>query len=179
MTDVAWWSLVVLMIGAGLAGTVLPALPGTLLILGGIVLGAWIDGFARVGTVTLGVITALAVLAWVLDYVAGLLGAKKAGASRLALVGAAVGTVLGIFMGLVGVLSMPLVGAAVGEYWAQRQAQRQAQRTGAAVPTVAGAAEQKALQVGVATWLGIMVGLIAKVVIGCVMVGIFVVALIF
>lgn len=175
MTDVLWWCLVVLMIGAGLAGTVLPALPGTLLILGGIVLGAWIDGFSRVGTITLSVIATLAVLAWVLDYVAGLLGAKKAGASRLALLGAAVGTVVGIFMGLVGVLFMPLVGAAVGEYWAQRQVQA----AGAAAPARVGVAEQKALQVGVATWLGIMVGLLAKVVIGCVMVGIFIVALIF
>ena len=174
MSNALWWSLVVLMIGAGLAGTVLPALPGTVLILGGIVLGAWIDNFSRVGSVTLGVITALAVLAWVLDYVAGLLGAKKAGASRLALVGAALGTVVGIFMGLVGVLFMPLVGAAIGEYWAQRQS-----GASAAGGAFAGAAEQKALQVGVATWLGIMAGLLAKVVIGCVMVGIFVVALIF
>jgi uncharacterized protein len=99
--------------------------------------------------------------------VAGLLGAKKAGASKLALVGAAVGTVAGLFMGLVGVLFMPLVGAAIGEYLARRD-ELHAQQV-----------HQQALKVGVSTWLGIMVGMIAKVVIGFVMVGLFVGALIF
>ena len=42
------WIAVILLIIAGLAGTVLPALPGTILVLGGIVLGAWLDDFTRV-----------------------------------------------------------------------------------------------------------------------------------
>jgi uncharacterized protein len=158
MTEFALWALSVLLILVGLAGTVLPALPGTALVLGGIVLGAWVDNFTRVGVVTLSVIAAIAVLAWVLDYVAGLLGAKRAGASRQALIGAAVGTVVGLFMGLVGVLFMPLVGAAIGEYIARKD-------------------QQQALKVGVSTWLGIMAGLLAKVVLAFVMIGIFVVAL--
>ena len=152
------WIASVALIVVGLAGTVLPALPGTILILAGIVLGAWIDDFTRVGWSTLTVIIILAVMAWALDYIAGLLGAKKAGASRYAIVGAALGTVTGIFMGLVGVLFMPLVGAAVGEYIARKD-------------------HQNAVKVGVATWLGIMEGLIAKVVIAFMMIGIFVAAL--
>lgn len=158
MAQTAWWVLSALLILAGLAGTVLPALPGTALVLGGIVLGAWIDDFTRVGMGTLAVITALAVLAWVLDYVAGLMGARRAGASRQALIGAALGTVVGLFMGLLGVLFMPLVGAAVGEYLARKD-------------------QRQALHVGVSTWVGIMAGLIAKVVLAFVMIGIFVVAL--
>jgi uncharacterized protein len=162
MTTTLLWLLVVVLIAAGLAGTVLPALPGTALVLAGIVLGAWIDDFSRVGATTLAVVTVLAVLAWVLDYVAGLLGAQRAGASRAALVGAALGTVAGLFMGLVGVLFMPLVGAAAGEYLARR---------------ADADAHGQALKVGVATWLGIMAGLLAKVVIAFMMLGIFVVAL--
>ncbi len=142
----------------GLAGTVLPLLPGTLLVWGGVLLGAWIDDFTRVSVGTVMIITAVAVLAWALDFVAGLLGAKRAGASKLALVGAALGTVVGIFMGLVGVLFMPLVGAAIGEYWSQRN-------------------QQHAVNVALATWLGLMVGIVAKVVLSFVMVGIFLVAL--
>jgi uncharacterized protein YqgC (DUF456 family) len=160
LTATLLWTLAVLLILAGLAGTVLPALPGTALVLAGIVLGAWIDDFAHVGAGTLAVISVLAVLAWVLDYVAGLLGAQKAGASRQALAGAALGTVAGLFLGLVGVLFMPLVGAAIGEYLARRD-------------------ERHALRVGVATWLGILAGLLAKVVLAFMMIGIFVVALIF
>ena len=89
------WILCAALIVAGLAGTVLPVLPGTVLVWAGIVLGALIDDFQRVGTTTLVVVTVLAALAWVLDYVAGLLGARKAGASRQALLGAAIGTVVG------------------------------------------------------------------------------------
>ena len=164
--SVLWWALSALLIALGLAGTVLPALPGTAFILGGILLGAWIDAFPRVGTGALVAVGVLALLSWVLDYVAGLLGAKKVGASRLALVGAAVGTVLGLFMGLVGVLFMPLVGAALGEAIARR---READRAGAG---------RQAVKVGVATWLGMMAGMLAKVVLAFVMIGIFVVALI-
>ena len=111
MATAVWWSVSVGLIVLGLAGTVLPVLPGTLLVLGGILLGAWIDDFTRVGTVTLVVVTLLALLAWLLDYVAALMGARRAGASPQALLGAALGTVAGLFMGLVGVVFMPLVGA--------------------------------------------------------------------
>jgi len=162
MTTTLLWLLVVLLVAAGLAGTVLPALPGTALVLAGIVLGAWIDDFTHVGGTTLAVVTLLAVLSWVLDYLAGLLGAQKAGASREALWGAALGTVVGLFMGLVGVLFMPLVGAAAGEYLARRADAN---------------AHGQALKVGLATWLGIMAGLLAKVVIAFMMIGIFVAAL--
>jgi uncharacterized protein len=154
------WALSALLIVAGLAGTVLPALPGTAFVLAGIVLGAWIDDFTRVPLWVVGLCTVLAVLAWVLDYVAGLMGARRAGASKQALIGAAVGTVVGLFMGIVGVLFMPLVGAAVGEYLARKD-------------------QRQALNVGVATWLGIMAGLLAKVVLACMMIGIFITALVF
>lgn len=152
------WVLCVALILLGMAGTVLPLLPGTLLVWGGIVLGAWIDDFARVGTTTVVLVTMLAVLAWALDYVSGLMGARRAGASKQALLGAALGTLVGLFMGLLGVLFMPLVGAALGEYVAQKDRAR-------------------AVKVGGATWVGIMVGLIAKVVLAFMMVGIFVAAL--
>jgi uncharacterized protein len=117
------WTLSVVLVVAGLAGIVLPALPGTLLVFGGLVLGAWIDDFTRVGWFALGAIAVLAVLAWLMDYVAAMLGAKRAGASRQAIIGAAIGTVAGIFLGIVGVLFMPLVGAAAGEFMARRNHQ--------------------------------------------------------
>lgn len=158
MTEVLLWTLSAALILLGMAGTILPALPGTALILAGIVIGAWIDDFGRVSVGAVLIITVLAALAWILDYLAGLLGARRAGASTKALVGAALGTVVGLFMGLLGVLFMPLIGAAIGEYLAEKD-------------------EQRALKVGVATWLGMMVGLLAKVAISFVMVGIFVAAL--
>lgn len=157
--DVVWWVLSTLLILVGIAGTVLPALPGPLFVLLGVGLAAWIEGFTRVGTVAVVIVAVLAVMAWILDYAAGLLGAKKVGASRQALVGAALGTVAGLFFGFLGVLFMPLVGAAIGEYLARRD-------------------EQHALKVGVATWLGILAGLAAKVVIVFMMIGVYLAALV-
>ena len=102
----------------------------------------------------------LAVIAWVTDYFATVLGAKKAGASKLAIIGAALGTIAGIFMGLVGVLFMPFVGAVIGEYIAQKNT-------------------RQAAKVGLATWLGLIVGTIVKLVLVFMMIGIFVAALVF
>jgi hypothetical protein len=158
VADVLWWTLSVALIVTGLAGTVLPALPGTALVLAGIVVGAWVDDFARVSAVTLTIVTVLAVLSWVLEYAAGVMGARRVGASPQAVAGAAIGTVAGIFMGLVGVLFLPLAGAAIGEWIAQRD-------------------QRRAVSVGVATWVGLLVGLVAKVVLAFMMIGAFVGAL--
>jgi len=160
VTDVLLWILSVGLMVAGVVGAVMPVMPGAALVLAGTVLGAWIDGFQRVGGWTIGVLVALALLSWVLDYAAGVLGAKKVGASKQALIGAALGTVLGLFLGFVGVLVMPFVGAAAGEYLARRD-------------------HRAAARVGVATGLGLVVAMIAKVVIAFVMIGVFVVALLF
>ncbi len=157
--DSLLWVLAAGLIVLGLLGTVLPVLPGTVLVLAGVILGAWIDDFARVGVGTLLLVGALAVLAWLVEWAASLLGAQRAGASRLALLGAAIGTVLGLALGLVGVLFMPLLGAAVGEFLARRD-------------------QQRALKVGLATWLGLLAGMLAKVVLAFTMVGVFIAALV-
>jgi uncharacterized protein YqgC (DUF456 family) len=155
---IALWILAVVLVVAGVVGTVLPALPGAILVFAGVALAAWIDDFARISGWTLGVLAVLTAIAWIVDYVAGVYGAKKAGASPWALAGAAIGTIVGVFTGLVGLLFMPLAGAAIGEFLARRDALR-------------------AGKVGFATWLGMLAGTVLKVAIAFLMVGIFVGAL--
>jgi hypothetical protein len=155
---IALWILAVLLIVVGVVGTVLPALPGVVFVFAGVALAAWIDGFARIGAWTLGVLGVLTLIAWLVDFVSGYYGAKRAGASTQALIGAAIGTVAGVLTGLVGLIFMPLAGAAIGEFLAQRDALR-------------------AGKVGIATWLGMLVGTVAKVAIVFLMVGIFAAAL--
>lgn len=156
--NTALWILSALLIVVGVAGTVLPALPGVILVLAGIVLGAWIDDFSRVSGVTVTVVTVLAIAAWLIEYLAGVMGARKAGASKEAIAGALIGTVLGIFSGLWGLLFLPLLGAVIGQYLVDRDVIR-------------------ARNVGIATWLGMAVGMLAKVVLTFLMIGIFVAAL--
>jgi uncharacterized protein len=152
-TDISLWICAVLLVLVGLGGVVLPALPGIPMIFGGLLLVAWIDDFSRIGGVTLGVLAALTVLAWVIDFAASIVGAKRVGASTLALVGAAIGTVVGLFAGLLGLLFAPLAGAAIGEYIARRDA-------------------RQAARVGVATWIGMLLAAVAKVAIAFMMLGI-------
>ncbi len=157
MTAFLWIGAIALIV-IGVAGTVVPALPGAILVFAGIALAAWIDDFERIRPWVLALLGVLTVMAWIVDYVAAAAGAKRVGASRLAIVGALIGTLAGIFTGLWGLLFMPLAGAAIGEYVAQRDARR-------------------AGKVGLATWLGLLVGSAAKVAIVLAMVGIFVAAL--
>jgi uncharacterized protein YqgC (DUF456 family) len=152
------WIVAIALILVGIAGTVLPLLPGAILVFGGIVLAAWIDDFARIPVWLLVILGILTAIAWAVDLIAAALGAKKAGACKLAVIGAAIGTLAGIFTGLWGLLFMPLAGAAIGEFIAQRDLPR-------------------AGKVGVATWIGLLVGTAVKLAIVFAMVGVLVVAL--
>ena len=157
---IALWLLAIALIAIGVAGTVLPALPGIVLVYGGIVLAAWIEDFTQISVTTLVVLGVLAIIGFAIDYVAATVSAQRAGASKLGLAGAAIGTVAGIFTGLIGVLFLPLVGAALGEWLEHRDALR-------------------AGTVGMKTWVGIMLGNVAKLAIVFAMLGIFVLALVF
>jgi hypothetical protein len=153
----ALWLLSAVCIAVGLAGTLLPGLPGAPLVFGGLVLAAWADGFQNVGASTLLVLAVLTVLAFLMDFIAAGMGAKRAGASRKALIGAAIGTLMGLFFGLVGIFIGPFIGAAVGEYLSRRDL-------------------LQAGQVGVWTWIGFVFGTLVKLVLAFTMVGIFIIA---
>jgi uncharacterized protein YqgC (DUF456 family) len=129
--DILLMLLAFLAILAGIAGTVLPVLPGPPLVFVGLWLLAWLDGYNRVGMVSLGLLGGLAALAWLVDALAAALGVKRVGASGLAISGALLGGLLGLLGGLAGALIGPIVGAAVGEWLAVRD-HGQAARVGAA-----------------------------------------------
>ena len=69
--DIALWVLSFALIGIGLLGTVLPALPGPPLVLLGVLLAAWIDSFARIPGYICAVVSALALAAMAIDWIAG------------------------------------------------------------------------------------------------------------
>ncbi len=150
----------VVLVMLGFVGTVLPVLPGPALILGGLVLLAWADGFVRVGG---GIITILAVLTvgtYAVDLTATGFGAKRVGASRRAIVGAVIGTMVGIFFGLSGLILGPFLGAVVGEYTVWRNF-------------------KQAGRVGFGAWIGMVVGTAAKLALVFAMLGVFVMAYLF
>jgi uncharacterized protein len=156
MTIVLWIAAVVLVL-AGLAGTVLPVLPGAPLVLAGLVAAAWAEHFLYVGVPTLVLLAVLTALTYVIDLITSALGAKRVGASKYAIWGAVLGGVVGAFFGIAGILLGPFVGAVAGELGAGR--------------TV-----KQAGRAGVASWIGFVVGTLGKLALLFTMIGIFVLA---
>jgi uncharacterized protein YqgC (DUF456 family) len=146
---------VVVLFLVGLVGIVLPVFPGLPLIWGGILLYGWLTGFEKItmGVLVLtGIITLLGSL---LDFLAGILGAKVTGASWYGVLGALLGALFGfIIFNVLGLMGGAFVGAFVGEYLKYNKTDR-------------------ALRAGVGTILGTVLGIILKIFFAFLLLGIF------
>src|ERR1700730_15450847 len=138
----------------GLVGAVVPVLPGIPLIFAGIWLIAHVDQYRHLGLWWLVGIALVGAVGLTIDLVAGALGAKRVGASRRAVWGALLGTVVGLFFGLPGLLLGPFVGAVLGEL-------------------ASGSSIMRSTHVGVRAWVGLIFGTIIKLVSSLTMVALF------
>lgn len=148
------WIVALLLVLAGLAGTIVPGLPGAPLVLAGLVLAGWIDGFAHTTWLTWVSLGLLGAASLAVDLLASALGAQRFGASPRALVGAALGAVVGLFFGLPGLVLGPFAGAVAGEYSARRDL-------------------AQAGRAGIGTFLGLLFGAAAKAALALAMVAVF------
>jgi uncharacterized protein YqgC (DUF456 family) len=161
-TDVLLYLLAGLLVLVGLAGTVLPALPGVPLVFVGLLVAAWTDGFERVSWGWLLLFGVLTLVSMAVDLWASALGAKRVGASRKAIIGAMLGTFGGLFLGPIGLLAGPFVGALAGELLHRRSLH--ARHLG------------DAAKIGFGTWLGLLLGVVLKLAIAFAMLGLFALA---
>ena len=152
--------LAAILILTGLAGTVVPILPGVPLVFAGMWLAAATDHYQHVGTITLVVLGALTVFALLIDFVASIAGAKRVGASGRAIWGASIGMIVGIFFSLPGLLLGPFIGALIGEL-------------------SSGSTMHQATRVGIGTWIGLLFGTLAKIALCFTMLGVFALAFVF
>jgi len=157
---IALWCLAVAFVVVGLAGLVLPALPGAPLIFLGLVFAAWAEQFVYVGGWTLTLLGVLAVLGYLVDFAAGAFGAKHFGASGRAVIGAGLGTLAGMFFGFFGVIIGPFLGAIAGELTVRRDL-------------------RSAGRAGFGATLGLAIGAAAKIALAFTMLGTFVVVRLF
>lgn len=149
-----WYLLAATCIVIGLLGTVLPVLPGLPLMFAGMWIAASTDGYQRVGAGTLGVLGVLVALSIAVDLLATMLGARRVGASNKAMVGAGLGSLVGIFFGLPGLLAGPFVGASLGEMAHGKQF-------------------RQATRIGFGTWLGLLLGAVLKLLLALAMLALF------
>ncbi len=159
MTTILWLVAIILVV-VGMIGVVVPAVPGTVAVFLGLLLAAWADNFTKVGWQTLVVLGILTLASFVVDFYTTNLTTRKVGASTLALVGAAVGLFAGLFFGVVGVIIGPFVGAFLGELIVRNDV-------------------KQATKAGVGAWIGLALGIAARIGLGFMMIGIFVVAYVF
>jgi Uncharacterized protein conserved in bacteria len=146
--------LAVIFVLVGIAGIILPALPGIPLVFIGLLLAAWADGFAHVGWPTLVALGVLTVLSLLADVLATVVGAQRVGASRKALWGTFLGSIVGLFFMPIGLFAGPLI---------RRPARR----------VLAHPRAGRSTKVGLATWLGILLGLALKLAVVIAMLGLF------
>ena len=143
----------------GLLGTVLPVLPGIPLAFIGMLLAAWVGGFKEISVLTIVILALLTLCSVAIDFLASAIGAKRAGASKMAIVGAGIGSLLGaLFFSLPGLILGPFIGVL-------------------AVETAKGKGVREASKIGFATWLGMVVGVVLKIGLAFAMLGIFLFAL--
>lgn len=155
--DLLLWILAVLLVAIGLVGSLVPVLPGAVLVFAGLFLASWADDFARVGPVTLVFLALLTLAVYALDFLAGAYGVERSGASRMAIFGAVVGTVVGVFFGLPGIIFGPFLGAVAGELTVQRRL-------------------ADASRAGAGAWLGIVLGTAVRIALIFIMLGVFLAA---
>ncbi|WP_299489700.1 DUF456 family protein [Acaryochloris sp. IP29b_bin.137] len=125
---ILYWLLIAIML-VGVIGSVIPALPGSSLVLAAILLWGLLTGFSKIG-IALGVAIAVLILSTAVDFLATFWGAKKAGVSRWGQIGAMVGLIAVVFgllppalvIGgpIIGLLIGPFIGAFIGEFLYRR-----------------------------------------------------------
>lgn len=149
------WLLSIVLVVTGLAGIVLPMIPGAPLLFAGLWVAAWAEGFRYAGLWTLVTLGILAALTYGVDLWATMFGVKRFGASKHAVIGAVVGSIVGIFLGLPGVLFGPFIGAVIGELSARRDL-------------------HSATRAGLGATIGLALGAALKLALALAMIGIFV-----
>lgn len=157
-----YYLLAAALVLVGLAGTVLPALPGLPLVFAGMLVAAWAGDFQQVGVPMLILLGVLTLVSLAVDFWATALGAKRVGASRKAIIGAMLGTFGGLFLGPIGLLLGPFVGALAGELLHRR--------------SLGSSDLGDAAKIGLGTWLGILFGVVLKLGLAFAMLGLFALA---
>lgn len=154
MLDLLLYGLAAALIAVGLAGALVPAVPGIPLMFAGIWLISGMDQYRHLGRWWLLGIGTVGAVGLALDLLAAALGAKRVGASAQAVWGALAGTLIGLFVGVPGLLLGPFLGALIGEL-------------------SSGARLRRSAQVGVSAWLGLIFGTIIKLAASLMMLALF------
>ncbi|RBP45824.1 hypothetical protein DES53_102206 [Roseimicrobium gellanilyticum] len=150
------WSLTITLLIVGLAGTVLPLLPGPFIIFVAAIAHKFLRPETGISWWSIAALTVMLIVAYAVDFFSGAMGTKWFGGSKWGVAGVLIGGVVGLFFGFIGLIIGPIIGGLVAELLLARK------EMGPAVK---------------ATWgsvVGTTVGLAARVGISLAMIAVFV-----
>ncbi len=150
--ELLWWLFAIVLMAVGLIGTVLPAVPGAIIILAAAVIHQIMLGSDKsLGWWNIAVLVLLTLMSYALEFASSYFGAKRFGATKWGAFGAIIGGIVGLFFALPGLIVGPIVGAIAGEI-------------------VAGKRLVSAGRAGWGTLLGNLAGMLGKVIIALAMI---------
>ncbi|MGQ9512742.1 DUF456 domain-containing protein [Thermodesulfitimonas sp.] len=138
---------------AGLAGTILPILPGAPLILAGMVIYGLFTGFVKLNLLFFVGQALLVALTFAVDYLASAWGVARHGGSKLAIWGSAIGLLIGAFFAPAGIILGPFAGAFLGELVASRRSVHSLRvGVGSLIGFFGGTLVKLAIEIGMVIW---------------------------
>jgi uncharacterized protein YqgC (DUF456 family) len=155
--ELLWWLIAIVLMAIGLIGTLLPVVPGAIIILAAALLHQIMLGSEKsVGWWNIAALVLLTLLSYGLEFAGGYFGAKRFGATKWGAFGATLGAIGGLVYPFPGLIIGPVVGAIAGEL-------------------IAGKRLVSAGRAGWGTLLGNLAGMLGKLTIALVMVSWFLV----
>lgn len=152
--EILFFIVALLIMAIGLAGIILPILPGTPIIFAGALLYAIVTGFRTISFELILIFAGLTAISLIMDYIANYFSVRKMGGGKAGAIGAVLGLIIGIFVHWLAIIILPFLFAVLFEVIAGRRAGR-------------------ALKAGTGAWIGLLVGGVFRFAIGCVMIGLF------
>jgi uncharacterized protein YqgC (DUF456 family) len=108
--------ILILILLLGVAGTLIPFLPGIPIMFLAILLYSFLDGWVNFSPFFVAIVGIFTLITFFIDYLGSYWGIKKLGASKAGIWGGIIGSIVGIFsMGPLGLLIGPVIGVVVGE----------------------------------------------------------------
>jgi uncharacterized protein YqgC (DUF456 family) len=159
-TEILLFVIVLIIMIIGLAGVILPVLPGIPLIFGAAVLYAILTGFEEVNLYFILIFAGFTIIGLVIDYLANYMSVRRMGGGKAGAIGAVIGLLIGIWFGVLWIIILPFLLAVSFEL-------------------IAGKEARQALTAGFGAFVGLLFGGLTRFIIGCVMIGIFVKAVLF
>jgi uncharacterized protein YqgC (DUF456 family) len=149
--------VVLILMGIGVAGSVLPGIPSTPLVLAAAVGHKLYFREDSIGWVAILILTLITIVALVMDYLASVYGAKRFGATKKGMAGAIVGGIVGLFFPFPGILVGPFLGSALFEL-------------------IGGREIKPSMKAGLGATLGLFAGVVGKLLCCFAMLGLFVIS---